>query len=81
MTIEFTFRVLGMIVFAAMGARFGVASADAVNLPEDANGWEFREPESLQTKVEEDDLEKIITNEFLENTEINISPNKHIQIY
>lgn len=41
MTIEFTFRILGMIVFAAIGARFGVATADAVNLPQDVNGLIF----------------------------------------
>jgi len=41
MTIEFTFRLLGMIVFAILGARFGISSADAVNLPEDANGLIF----------------------------------------
>src|SRR5688572_19270664 len=41
MSIEFTFRILGMIVFAILGAQFGVSTADAVNLPEDANGLLF----------------------------------------
>ena len=41
MTIEFTFRIFGMIVFAALGARFGIATADSLNLPEDANGLIF----------------------------------------
>lgn len=41
MTVDFTFRILGMVIFAILGTRFGVASADALNLPEDANGLIF----------------------------------------
>ncbi|NJL94450.1 MAG: PIN domain nuclease [Anaerolineae bacterium] len=41
MTAEFIFRLLGMIVFAALGASFGVNSADFFSLPEDANGLIF----------------------------------------
>ncbi len=41
MSIEFVFRILGMIVFAIVGASFGVSTADTVNLPEDANGLLF----------------------------------------
>jgi uncharacterized protein YacL len=41
MTIDFTFRIIGMVIFAVLGARFGVSSADALNLPEDANGLIF----------------------------------------
>lgn len=41
MSIEFVFRILGMIVFAIIGASFGVSTADTVNLPEDANGLLF----------------------------------------
>ena len=41
MGIDFTFRVAGMIVFAIIGARFGVSNADAFSLPEDVNGLIF----------------------------------------
>jgi uncharacterized protein YacL len=41
MPIDFTFRIFGMIVFAIIGARFGVSNADTFNLPEDANGLIF----------------------------------------
>lgn len=41
MSIEFRFRILGMFIFAVLGARFGAANADALNLPEDANALIF----------------------------------------
>lgn len=41
MSIEFRFRILGLIVFAILGARLGVTSADVVNLPEDVNALIF----------------------------------------
>jgi len=41
MSIEFAFRIMGMFIFAVLGARFGVSTADAFNLPEDANGLIF----------------------------------------
>jgi uncharacterized protein YacL len=41
MSIEFRFRILGMVLFAVLGARFGVTSADSLRLPEDANGLIF----------------------------------------
>ncbi|MBZ0309298.1 MAG: PIN domain nuclease [Anaerolineae bacterium] len=41
MSIEFVFRILGMIVFAIIGASFGVSAADTFNLPEDANALLF----------------------------------------
>lgn len=41
MSIEFVFRIAGMIIFAFVGASFGVSTADALNLPEDANGLLF----------------------------------------
>jgi uncharacterized protein YacL len=41
MSVEFIFRILGLVVFSVIGARFGVASAEALNLPEDGNGLIF----------------------------------------
>jgi uncharacterized protein YacL len=41
MSIEFFFRIGGMVVFAILGARFGVSTAEDFNLPADANGLVF----------------------------------------
>lgn len=41
MSVEFTFRIIGMVVFTIIGARFGVNNAATFNLPEDANGLIF----------------------------------------
>lgn len=41
MSIEFTFRMVGMIVFALLGARFGLDSADTVGLPSDISSLLF----------------------------------------
>ncbi|MFP4321532.1 MAG: PIN/TRAM domain-containing protein [Anaerolineales bacterium] len=41
MSVEFQFRILGMVVFTLLGARFGVSTAEAFNLPEDVNALLF----------------------------------------
>lgn len=41
MSIEFLFRVIGMIILSIVGARFGVLNAEPLSLPEDASGLIF----------------------------------------
>lgn len=41
MSIEFFFRILGMIIFAVMGVSFGAATHETLNLPRDANALLF----------------------------------------
>lgn len=38
MSVEFIFRLMGMVVFAILGAQVGVSSADTINLPQDVSG-------------------------------------------
>ncbi|NDJ86072.1 MAG: PIN domain nuclease, partial [Chloroflexi bacterium] len=41
MSLEFGFRLIGMIVFAAVGASFGGQIADDINLPNEASSLLF----------------------------------------
>ncbi|MEL7435300.1 MAG: PIN domain-containing protein [Chloroflexota bacterium] len=41
MTADFMFRMIGAVIFTALGARLGVSSANAVNLPPEASSFLF----------------------------------------